>query len=104
MTCDMEGRKTQSADRNLQDARSVPAYRDARTSSLRRVTASNPNPRCGMRLTLTATSLALETAHYRGTGGVSENNRSFYTRDEAVAMLVSVSELDLVDTSLRKAA
>jgi hypothetical protein len=29
-----------------------------------------------MRLTLTETSLALETAHYRGTGGVSENNRS----------------------------
>ena len=29
-----------------------------------------------MRLTLTQTSLALETAHYRGTGGVSENNRS----------------------------
>jgi hypothetical protein len=28
-----------------------------------------------MRLTLTQTSLALETAHYRGTGGVSENNR-----------------------------
>ena len=29
-----------------------------------------------MRLTLTPISLALETAHYRGTGGVSENNRS----------------------------
>ena len=29
-----------------------------------------------MRLTLTQRSLALETAHYRGTGGVSENNRS----------------------------
>jgi hypothetical protein len=29
-----------------------------------------------MRLTLTKTSLALETAHYRGTGGVSENNRN----------------------------
>jgi hypothetical protein len=29
-----------------------------------------------MRLPLTQTSLALETAHYRGTGGVSENNRS----------------------------
>jgi hypothetical protein len=29
-----------------------------------------------MKLTLTKTSLALETAHYRGTGGVSENNRS----------------------------
>jgi hypothetical protein len=29
-----------------------------------------------MRLTLTKASLALETARYRGTGGVSENNRS----------------------------
>ena len=29
-----------------------------------------------MNLTLTKDSLALETAHYRGTGGVSENNRS----------------------------
>jgi hypothetical protein len=29
-----------------------------------------------MNLTLTKISLALETAHYRGTGGVSENNRS----------------------------
>ena len=28
-----------------------------------------------MRLNLTKTSLALETANYRGTGGVSENNR-----------------------------
>jgi len=124
-----------------------------------------------MRLTLTQTSLALETARYRGTGGVSENNRSrgfqpafidrdtetvylsrfpdgrpapchlldglpaelvlarneqgrvmrvkssvvsgfvrderFYTRDKAVAMPVSASELDQSanpDTSLRKAA
>ena len=29
-----------------------------------------------MNLTLTKNSLALETARYRGTGGVSENNRS----------------------------
>jgi hypothetical protein len=29
-----------------------------------------------MSLSLTKTSLALETARYRGTGGVSENNRS----------------------------
>ena len=29
-----------------------------------------------MRLTLTKTLLALETVHYRGTGGVSENNRN----------------------------
>ena len=40
-----------------------------------------------MRPTLTKTSLALETAHYRGTGGLSENNRkrgfqaAFFDRD-----------------------
>ena len=54
-----------------------------------------------MRLTLTQTSLALETAYYRGT------DERFYTPDEAAAMLVSASELDLsrnLATSLRKAA
>jgi hypothetical protein len=46
-----------------------------------------------MKLTLTKTSLALETAHYRGTGGASENNRSlgfqpaFIDRDREIVHL-----------------
>ena len=59
---------------NLQDAGNATAYLKPTVSRMRRRDIRNPNKTYRMGQ-MTKISLALETTNYRGTGGVSENNR-----------------------------